>query len=103
MKNHYNKPYSTIISLILIISAYLAYFSINFYKFTHTPLLPPGKTLNYILPQHASIRILAHDLQQQGILQHPNYLIVLGYLNGTAEHLQAGNIYSIPEFYQDNY
>jgi UPF0755 protein len=60
------------------------------YRFVHTPLIPPGKSVDYIFQEGSSVRVLAYDLQKLGLLNNPNYLIVLAYWEGSARHLRAG-------------
>lgn len=84
------KPKFISTSIISIIILTILFFIYNFITFLQTPLTPPNKNINYIFVPHGSVRTLANDLNQLGILQHPNQLIFLSYLNGTFKHLQAG-------------
>lgn len=77
-----------LISFILILL--ITYCISSTYLFLTTPLIAPNKTINYIFSTHSSIKTLATDLQSITNLQHPNYLIVLGYVTGEAFHLHAG-------------
>ena len=60
------------------------------YLFLTIPLITPNKTINYIFSTHSSLKTLATDLQHNTNLQHPEYLIALGYITGDAFHLHAG-------------
>lgn len=75
--------------LFLTISL-LSYIISSIYTFLNTPLIPPQQNINYIFSGHSTVKTLATDLNQIGVLQHPNYLIALAYINGTALHLHAG-------------
>jgi UPF0755 protein len=55
-----------------------------------TPIIPSNQNINYIFSSRSTVKTFAEDLHQIGILQHPNYLIVLSYINGTALRLHAG-------------
>lgn len=77
-----------LISFLLI--ALLSYSISSIYFFLNTPLIPFNQNINYIFHGSSSVKNLSADLNQIGILQHPNYFIALAYINGTAFHLHAG-------------
>lgn len=63
--------------------------------FLETPIIANNQPpFDYVLKSGASIKTLAYDLSHQGVLEHPNFLILLGYAKNVARKLQAGE-YSI--------
>lgn len=59
-------------------------------NFLQTPLLAPNQSLDYVFEPGSSIKTLANDLHAKGVVQHPNFLILLAYIKGANKKLQAG-------------
>lgn len=60
-------------------------------NFLRTPIIASTQpSVDYVLKPGASIKTLSYDLYHQGVLDHPNFLILLGYLKNVARKLQAG-------------
>jgi UPF0755 protein len=59
-------------------------------RFLATPIIPANKELIYIIKPGATLSEVAHDLQNQGYLQDPNYLIWLADWRGYKTKLKAG-------------
>lgn len=76
---------------ILAVGLGVIFFIISsFIKFLDTPLIPAGKNIDYVLKPGSSIKLLANDFYNLGLLSQPNFLIWLGYSKGVAKHLKAG-------------
>lgn len=77
--------------LIVAISiGVISFFAVAFNKFIQSPIIPSCKNVDYVLKPGASIKVLANDLYKLGLLDQPSFLIALGYWQGTATHLKAG-------------
>ncbi len=70
--------------------------AVSFDKFLQSPLIPANKNIDYVLKPGSSIKVLAADLYGLGVLDHPNFLIFLGYWKGAAKHLKAGEYLFTP-------
>jgi UPF0755 protein len=77
-------------------SLLLAWGWLEYDDFIHKPLDLPTGGLNYQLFSGTTVKGLANDLQQQGIIQKPLLLEFLGRWNGKASQLKAGE-YHLPE------
>jgi UPF0755 protein len=64
--------------------------------FIATPLIAANQPLDYVLKPGSSVKTLADDLHVRGILAHPNFLIGLAYLKGSAHKLKAGEYLFAP-------
>lgn len=62
----------------------------DYRAFLDTPLLIPQAGVEFTIPAGESIRLIAHRLQQQGILRSSVYLQVYAYLEGLAHRLKTG-------------
>jgi len=74
--------------LLLIIS--MGLFLFDWVRFLISPIIPPKTSMDYILPSGGSVRVLANDLNQLGLLNHPLYFEILAYMRGYAKSLRAG-------------
>jgi UPF0755 protein len=82
--------------IIFVLSLLLAWGWLEYDDFVHKPLDLPSGGLNYQLLSGTTVKGLANDLQQQGIIQRPLLLEFLGRWNGKASQLKAGE-YHLPE------
>ncbi|MES9831199.1 MAG: endolytic transglycosylase MltG [Candidatus Thiodiazotropha sp. DIVDIV] len=80
---------------IFVISLLLAWGWLEYSDFVNKPLVLPSEGLNYQLISGTSVRGLANDLQQKGIIQKPVLLEFLARWNGLASQLKAGE-YHLP-------
>jgi UPF0755 protein len=87
---HYSNRFLLALSVLIICLVSLAFFLIDWEIFLHSPLIPPKTHVDYILPSGSSVRVLAEDLHQLGLLRRPRYLILLAYSKNYANHLHAG-------------
>lgn len=82
--------------VILVLLSALAGFASAYKNFLATPIVQPDKSLDYVLKPGASIRTLANDLQQRGLLPQPEFLILLAYQKGVTKALKAGEYLFAP-------
>lgn len=80
---------------LLVLGTILVWLTIHFVAFLRTPL-SPNKSFDYILKPGSSVRALANDLYDKGLIEHPNFLIVLAYGKGNAKNLKAGEYLFAP-------
>ena len=78
------------LALLLILVLVGAWLWQQYLQFRTTPLALPDSGLVIELPPGSSLRGLAQDLTQQGILPHPYWLRLLGRHSGLAVRIQAG-------------
>ncbi len=78
---------TTVFVLIVIVIA--AYFGMQMQERMRAPLSLAGSVTVH-LPPGATIRSVAADLHQKGLLDHPRYFVVWGRLFDQAKHLKAG-------------
>jgi len=80
---------------LLILGTVLVWFAIHFLAFLRTPL-PIDKPLDYMLKPGASVRTLAKDLYDKGVIEHPDFLVLLAYGKGHSKNLKAGEYLFAP-------
>ncbi|MDA1107028.1 MAG: endolytic transglycosylase MltG [Proteobacteria bacterium] len=73
---------------ILLFSALWA--SVEYYRFTTTPLNTGGSDMSYEVAPGMTLKKIAHDLQQRGVLSHASYLVWLSYLQNKGRNVRAG-------------
>lgn len=81
--------------LIFVASILLAWGWLEYDDFVKTPLALPEAGLDYDLKPGTTIRRVAADLQERGILNKPVLLHILARLSGQASRLKAGE-YHLP-------
>jgi UPF0755 protein len=74
------------IGMMLLLSSYVAS---HMWRYMHAPSVHTGAVV-IDLERGASLRSLATDMQQQGLLQHPDYFRLWARVTGKAKRLQAG-------------
>ncbi len=79
--------------LIFVVSILLAWGWMEYDKFIESPLHLPETGVNYTLQQGMTVRSLAQDLQQRGMLEKPFMLRFLARLRGLASKLKAGEYF----------
>ena len=87
---HYSNRFLYALAALIIFLLSIASFLIDWEIFLHTPVVPANTHIDYILPSGASVRVLADDLNQLGLIHRPRYLILLAYMKNYANHLHAG-------------
>lgn len=76
---------------VIIITATVATLYPVFKQFLENPLIKAdAKPVTYILKPGSSVQVLAKELNQIGVLQHPGYLVTLAYAKGITTQLKAG-------------
>ena len=76
---------------VIIVAATLATVYPAFKRFLETPLIKAdANAVTYILKPGSSVQVLARELNQIGILQHPGFLVILAYAKGVTTQLKAG-------------
>ncbi len=88
--NNVQKWFVRIIISILISS--IAGWLIICYRFLTQPLIQT-QPFYYQIQPGASLRTLISDLQQRGILSHPDFFFILAHLSGAASQLKAGEYF----------
>lgn len=76
--------------LVLLLSLASGWLLMDLYAFVDTPLRLPGGGLHYIVAPGTSMKALAADLHQRGIVAHPMYLTLLARWHRQADRLRAG-------------
>jgi UPF0755 protein len=76
--------------LIFVASILMAWGWLEYDDFVKTPLALPEGGMNYDLKPGTTIRRVAADLQERGILNKPVLLHILARLSGQASRLKAG-------------
>lgn len=79
------------ILILLILSIVFTRSYVSFQQFQHTTLIPCGAGFDYRLTPGASLKKLAHDLTELGVLTHPSWFVWTGYLHGQSRKLKAGH------------
>ncbi|MES9980161.1 MAG: endolytic transglycosylase MltG [Candidatus Thiodiazotropha sp. 6PLUC5] len=78
---------------IFAISLILAWGWLEYDDFINNPLELPAEGLNYQLVSGTTVRGMANDIKQKGIIQKPVLLEFLARWNGSASQLKAGEYY----------
>lgn len=87
----------TLGAIVLIFGAILAGIFHAYKTFLATPLIPTfSQPITYILVPGTSTRMLAMDLQKQGLLKNPVFFIALVYSKNQHKQLKAGEYLFLP-------
>jgi UPF0755 protein len=81
--------------IVFVISLLLAWGWLEYDDFVQKPLALPESGLNYVLTPGMTVRRLAQDLEQKGILQKPLLLEFFARWHGLSSQLKAGE-YHLP-------
>jgi UPF0755 protein len=81
--------------IVLLLSIFLIYFSVQYKKFLTTPL-STTQSIHYVFEPGSSVHRLIEDLQAQGFLQHPRLFLFLAYLKGITNKLKTGEYLFAP-------
>ncbi|MET0050213.1 MAG: endolytic transglycosylase MltG [Candidatus Thiodiazotropha sp.] len=81
---------------VFVVSILLAWGWMEYDGFIGTPLTLPDEGVDYVLAPGTSVRALAEDLSQKGILQKPILFEILVRWSGQASGLKAGE-YHVPK------
>lgn len=76
--------------VILLLSAVAGWIMIDYQAFTRTQLVVPAEGLLLQVSPGRSVRGIANDLAEQGLIEHPYYFEWLARRSGNATRLQAG-------------
>lgn len=68
----------------------LAWGAMEYHRFTTTPLNTGGGNMSYEVAPGMTLKKIAHDLQQRGVLSHASYLVWLSYLQNKGRNVRAG-------------
>lgn len=82
--------YAGLITLLAAFAVSIAIFSFSLGEFLATPLNTTNKAFDYVLEPGTSIKTLAGNLQQLGLLKKQDYFIFYAYIIGTSRKLKAG-------------
>jgi UPF0755 protein len=78
--------------LALLVSITVAFIvvSINVYYFANSPLRLGSKQVVFELKPTESLSDLSRELAQKGVIRHPYWLIIYGYVTGAKDRLKPG-------------
>lgn len=77
--------------IILIIIATAVWISIDWYKFSHTPIIPvTEKSTTLIVEPGTSVHQFAKQLDKKGYYGHPHFLSLYARLHGYDKEIQSG-------------
>src|SRR5437016_14505197 len=89
MKFRVNSIFLT--GFVLMLIFIVAYLAISWMQFLNKPLLTLNKpSYIFIVTPGSSLNKVAYDLQKKGILEHPSYLVLLGYIKHESRKIKAG-------------
>ncbi len=76
-----------VLAVLVGIAAWLV---VTWKNFLDTPLILSDKPVDYVLERGSSIKDLADDLYQSGVIARPDFLIALTYYRGAEKKIKAG-------------
>ena len=76
--------------LMVVVLAVIAVTLVLYQEFQESTLNLPTEEYSYTVPAGASLNQLAYDLQENKIIEHPRFFILLGRQMDAARQLQAG-------------
>lgn len=82
--------YKLLALVILITSLGLGWLWIDYQNFETTPLDIGPNALHFIVEPGMSVRAIADDLHQHGVLEHPRYFAWMARAQGVADHIKTG-------------
>ncbi len=68
----------------------ILWFGIRWYHFLNSPIVTDNAGVEFVLQTGTSVKSLAAELQQQGVLTHPELFVLWARLTGQTRNLQAG-------------
>lgn len=74
----------------IVLAAALTGLGHAYKKFLNTPLISNVKPVTYVFKSGSSVKVLAKDLATMGVIENPQFLIVLAHWKGIAKKLKAG-------------
>ncbi len=85
------KPAKIFVPLAAILFIGILWFGIRWYHFLNSPMVAPNSVaVEFVLESGTSVKALAAELQQQGVLTHPELFILWARVTGQTRNLQAG-------------
>jgi UPF0755 protein len=84
-----SKRLTLVAIIILVLSVFLTYFTVQYYRFLITPL-SKTQTIHYLLEPGSSVHRLVEDFQAQGFITHPRFFLFLAYSKGATNKLKTG-------------
>lgn len=89
-RERYQRLASRLLGLFIIAGSLLAgWVMMEYRSFVEKPLVLPEETLHYTIPRGASLRWIAQDLAQRGIVEPPLYFLWYARWSGKG-HIRAG-------------
>lgn len=82
--------YKLLAVIILAGSVGVAWVLMDYQGFGSTPIHVPDEGLSYTIAPGTSLRAIAADLGQRGVIDKPYLLVLLAYLHGEAHAIKAG-------------
>ncbi len=89
-RERYQRFASRLLGLLILAGSLLGgWVMMEYRSFVEKPLVLPEETLHYTIPRGASLRWIAQDLAQRGIVAPPLYFLLYARWSGKG-HIQAG-------------
>ena len=88
MLRHLLKSISLALLAILILA--IAWGGMEYHRFTTTPLNTGSSNMSYEVAPGMTLKKIAHDLQQRGVLSQASYLVWLSYWQNKGRNVRAG-------------
>lgn len=93
-----------IIGLMLILFSFVAGWQILDYRsFANTAMVVPTEGQRIIIPPGSSLKSIARDLKQNGLIEQAGMLEWMGRLQGKAGHIKAGEYHIVPGTYPQEF
>lgn len=81
------RAFLALLAVVLIGGAYAAYY---YQRFTQDPLAVPADGYVFLVPPGSSLRAVASQLAEAGVLEQPFMLQLMGRVDGSAARIKAG-------------
>lgn len=88
MLRHLLRSFSLALLAILIFA--IAWGAMEYHRFTTAPLNTGGGGMSYEVAPGMTLKKIAQDLQQRGVLAHASYLVWFSYLQNKGRSIRAG-------------
>ena len=88
MLSYLLKSISVALFVMLILA--ITWGGMEYYRFTTTPLNTGSGGMSYEVAPGMTLKKIAHDLQQRGMLSHASYLVWLSYIQNKGRNVRVG-------------
>jgi UPF0755 protein len=83
--------------MLLVVLLGGGYIAVRYQQFKEQPLAVPAQGVQLVVPPGASLRGVAHQLAQDGVLDQPYLFRVMARVDGSAGQIKAGEYLITPE------